>query len=72
MTNNDLSMKEEQTKDEKICQIKKQIESGVAGANIQSQFIIIDDVVYYISKPDSDTVIRLYVPEHLRESIVVQ
>lgn len=71
-TNNDLSMREEQTKDEKICQIKKQIESGAAGANIQSKFIIIDDVVYYISKPDSDTVIRLYVPEHLRESIVVQ
>ncbi|CAG2219860.1 unnamed protein product [Mytilus edulis] len=70
--NEDLDMKLEQAKDLNIVKVKKEIETGTASSSTQSQFMIIEDVVYFLSQPDIDPLIRLYVPEHLREYIVVQ
>ena len=32
-----------------------------------SKYILLDTVLYYLSKADSDPVIQLYIPEHLRK-----
>ena len=39
---------------------------------MQRQFMVIDDVLYFISKPDLDPEIRLFVPKHLRSEIIEQ
>ncbi|CAG2228658.1 unnamed protein product [Mytilus edulis] len=70
--NEDLNMKLEQAKDLNIVKVKREIETGTARSSTQSQFMIIEDVVYFLSQPHIDPLIRLYVPEHLREDIVVQ
>ena len=33
---------------------------------------MVDDVVYYLTDPDDDTVLRLYIPKHLRALIIKQ
>ena len=33
---------------------------------------MVNDVVYYLTDPDDDTVLRLYVPKHLRALIIKQ
>lgn len=66
------NMEEEQEKDAEIVKIKHQIQSGKATSSIQNKHLIIDNVLYYISKPDGEPIIRLYVPSHLHEKVTVQ
>ena len=33
---------------------------------------MVSDVVYFLTDPDEDTVLRLYVPKHLRALIIEQ
>ena len=37
---------------------------------IQTKHIIIDNILYYLSDPDNDPILRLYVPKHLRNAVV--
>ncbi|MEW8548463.1 MAG: reverse transcriptase domain-containing protein, partial [Candidatus Thiodiazotropha sp.] len=62
----------EQSKDPDLCLIKTQLETGQANKTLQRKHIVLDNILYYMSNPDDDPIIRLYVPKHLTESIVKQ
>ncbi|OOZ03087.1 hypothetical protein BOW22_11585, partial [Solemya velum gill symbiont] len=67
-----LDLKEEQSKDEKIKELMNQLETGDEKIIKQNKYIIMEGVLYYISNPDEDPIIRLYVPEHLRDKVLKQ
>ena len=41
----------------------------MASQAINSKSILLDNVLYYLSKAGSDPVMQLYIPEHLRKNI---
>lgn len=49
-----------------------QLIHGDPSKPIQRNYIVIDHVLYYITDPDNEPVLRLYIPEHLRERVVKQ
>jgi hypothetical protein len=43
---------------------------GKENKKVQNKFILIDNIVYYISSPDNEATLRLYIPKHLKEAVV--
>ena len=43
---------------------------GKENKTVQHQCILIDNIVYYISSPDNEATLRLYIPKHLKEAVV--
>ena len=68
----ELDMVVEQDKDAEILELKKQLKENKVSKSIQSKYLIMDDILYYLSNPDVDPVVRLYVPDHLRFKVVTQ
>ena len=62
----------EQNKDQAIVTIKKNLENEKTSPSVLNKYIILDQVLYYLSNVDSDPVIRLYIPEHLRDQVIKQ
>ena len=67
-----MNMIAEQEKDTDLMEIKMQILHGQPSKSTQRSHIVIDNILYYISDPDNEPVLRLYVPGHLREWVVKQ
>lgn len=67
-----LDMPVEQSKDDELTALKRELTHGEPKKEVQRKHIIIDDILYYMSDPDSDPVLRLYVPQHLRDMVVQQ
>ena len=44
----------EKTKDKELLQLKEELQSGKASQSINSRYILLDNVPYYLSKADSD------------------
>ena len=68
----DLDMKIEQIKDDDISEIRSMILDNKESKDIQRHYLIVDDLVYYLSNSDDDPCLRLYVPKHLRTMVVKQ
>ncbi|CAC5415497.1 unnamed protein product [Mytilus coruscus] len=62
----------EQVKDKTLRELKKQLESDKVPEAVQNKYIIIDDILYYISNVDNDPIIRLYIPSHIKQAVVEQ
>ena len=58
---------EEQSKDKELVQIQETLQNGKASQSVNSKYINLDDILYYLSKQDTDLIIRLYVLEQLKE-----
>lgn len=72
-TKDDLSFNNFDTtveQDKEITEIKDQLLHGKENKNVQNKFILIDNIVYYISNPDNEATLRLYIPKHLKEAVV--
>jgi hypothetical protein len=67
-----FNMIAEQKKDDVLTQIKDHVLRGDASKDIQKKYVVLDDVLYYLSDPDGDTVFRLYVPNHLKALVIKQ
>ena len=67
-----LDIKLEQTKDEEISEIRSMITNGKENKIVQRHYLLVDNLVYYISNVDDDPCLRLYVPKHLRSSVILQ
>ena len=61
----------EQTKDEEQLKIKRELQGGKASQAINSKYILLDNVLYYLSKT-TNPVIWLYIPEHLWKEVTEQ
>ena len=62
----------EQAKDKVLLNLKEEIQSGKASSSVLSKHIILDDILYYLSKPDTDPIIRLYLPRHIIKPIIME
>ena len=62
----------EQTKDKEILKLKEELQSGKMSQAINSKYILLDNLLYYLPKPDSDLVIWLYIPDHLQKEVMEQ
>lgn len=65
-------MKLEQSRDEDIAEVRSMIFSSKETKDVQKHYLLVDDLVYYLSNCDDDPCLRLFVPKHLRNLIVTQ
>ena len=62
----------EQSKDEDISKVRNLLLEGKPTKDVNRRYLITEDVVYFISDPDGEARLRLYVPSHLRAIIINQ
>ena len=67
-----LDMKVEQIKDDNISSIRSMILSGEESKDVQKHYLLVDNLVYYLSNVDDDPCMRLFVPRHLKTYVVKQ
>ena len=67
-----FNMKIEQTRDDDISDIKSMILNGNESKDVQKHYLLVDDLVYYLSNVDDDPCLRLFIPKHLRILVVKQ
>ncbi|XP_053405133.1 uncharacterized protein LOC128558890 [Mercenaria mercenaria] len=68
----DLDMRLEQDKDPAIVQMKMQLKHGDPSKAELKKYLEVDNVLYYISNPDEEPVMRLYVPSHLKSLVITE
>ena len=68
----DFDMYVEQSKDDDLTTLRSKIESGDSTKENQKHYLIVDNLLYYISNTEDDPCLRLYVPKHLRSLVVKQ
>ena len=71
-TNDEFDAVGEQGKDPAINAVKQKLESKTADRNTYSNFMIVEDKVYFISEKNEDVRLRLYVPVQLQEQVLKQ
>ena len=62
---NEFDMVKEQSKDQNVIKIIDNLKQGKCKAKIRNQFLVIENLVYFISDPNGEPITRLYIPEHL-------
>ena len=62
----------EQSKDKEHLQLKDRLQSKKVSSSVFRKYIILDNILYYLSKSDSDPIIRLYIPSHLKQLVTEQ
>ena len=62
----------EQDKDTEISGVKNRLINGNAGKSQERKHILLEDVLYYISSPDDQPILRLYVPQNLKQKVLLQ
>ena len=62
----------EWTKDKESLKLKEEWQSGKASQAFNSKYIVLDNMLYYLSKAASDPVIWLCIPDHLRKEVIEQ
>ncbi len=71
-TPSSIDMKLEQDKDEKITKLKEKIKNGEIIKGMPNLLLRKDGVLCYITDPDDEPIVRLYVPTHLKDDIIQQ
>ena len=67
-----FDMVNEQAKDNEILELKTILKHGEPSKAVKQRYISEDDVLYYLSDPNDNPTLRLFVPEHLRSKVVTQ
>ena len=67
-----FDMKCEQTRDDDISKIRSMILNGKESKDVQKHYLLVDDLVYYLSNVNDDPCLRLFIPKHLRNFVVTQ
>ena len=68
----DFDMSVEQAKDDELMSLKSKIDSGDFGKDKQKHYLVVENLLYYISNVEDDPYLRLYVPKHLRSLVITQ
>ncbi|MEW8548330.1 MAG: DDE-type integrase/transposase/recombinase, partial [Candidatus Thiodiazotropha sp.] len=68
----DIDMVSEQTKDREILELKTILKHGEPSKAISRRYIIENDLLYYLSDPNDNPTLRLFVPEQLRHMVIKQ
>ena len=67
-----LNMIVEQAKDKDITDLKTTLEQGNPSQAVKRRYIIEQNIVYFLSDPDYNPTLRLFVPGHLLQTVVKQ
>ena len=67
-----FDMKNEQTRDDDISEIRSMVLNGKESKDVQRHYLLVDDLVYYLSNVNDDPCLRLFIPKHLRNFLVTQ
>ena len=67
---NDLVI--DQSKDKELVQLKDRLQREKISSSVASKYIILDNILCYLSKSDSDPIIRLCIPSHLKQLVIEQ
>ncbi|KAK6167883.1 hypothetical protein SNE40_021812 [Patella caerulea] len=67
-----FDIEKEQNDDPEIVSIIKQLKANTGGSKTKNRFLLIDKVLYFISSPDDDPTLRLYIPQHLQNTVIKQ
>ena len=67
-----LDMAIEQDKDDKLKQLIQHLRNGEASKPIYQKYMVVDDILYYLSNPDREPTLRLFVLDHLQERVILQ
>ena len=65
-------MKAEQTRDDVIWEIRSVMSNGKESKDAQEHYLMGDDLPYYLSNVNDDPCLRLFIPKHIRNSVVKQ
>ena len=55
-----------------LVELKVGLQNDKAPTAVQKRHLMTDDILYYISNMDADPILRLYIPEHLRNVVIRQ
>ena len=69
---NELDMAAEQDKDEFILHIKQGLRNESLSTSLAKKHLLSDNVLYFISYPDTEPILRLYIPSHLQNAILAE
>ena len=61
-----------QSKDEELIMLKERLQSEKMSSSVASKYIILYNILYHLSKSDSDPIIRLYITSHLKQLVIEQ
>ena len=67
-----FDMKVEQTRDEDVSEIRSMILNGKESKDVQKHYLVIDDLVYYLSNANDDPCLRLFIPKQLKSFVLTQ
>ena len=67
----DFDIVEEQSKDQEIQKIIQKLKND-PNHSLSKRYMIIDQVLYFVSSPNDEPVLRMYIPSHLREIVLEQ
>ena len=65
-----FDLKLEQEKDPEIQHIKRKLEKGTAEKTIYARYMILDEILYYISQVDDEPRLRVFIPSHLQQQLI--
>ena len=65
-------MKYEQTRDDDISEVRSMILNGKESKDVQKHYLLVDDLVYYLSTVNDDPCLRLFISKHIRNFVVKQ
>ena len=68
----ELDMALEQSKDKNIIELKTLLEQGEPSKAVKRRYILENGLLYYLSNPDDNPTLRLFIPGHLRHLVVAQ
>ena len=68
----ELDMALEQSKDKNIIELKTLLEQGEPSKAVKRRYILENGLLYYLSNPDDNPTLRLFIPGHFRHLVVAQ
>ena len=68
----ELDMRVEQDKDDVIVKIKLGLKQDTLSPSIVRKYLVLDEILYFISDPDKEPILRLVIPQHLQKEVLSQ
>ena len=65
-----LNMVEEQEKDDVILKLRQDLKKEKLSPAVARKYILLDNILYFISKADTDPILRLCIPKQLQSDII--
>lgn len=59
----------EQDLNKYIKKLKHRIKTGSVSVKERNKYVLLEDILYYLSNPDDEPTVRLHVPNHLRTTV---